>query len=909
MRVPTFSDLRAMLPVSRGAAKAAADEQAKQAAAAALAPFFGDGEKTQKLARLMLENPELAPDLLRSHIPDPKIPGMPNVGDMSGQMYGAYKLDQPFRFTVPQPPYRKPGQEIPITVQQCRLFAQSCEVLRAAMNQIKREVWQTQIRFTPRPGGDWKGAPTAMREARGFFDQQGGLGKAGTFRLEFESALLEDAIVVGAGATYFSPSRGGKPYEAINIDAATIRPKLDAFGWQVQPFPWEQWIYGVKVAEFTDDEILHKGLFTKSNTPYPDSMVEYLISTCINSIKSDEWNRLWITEGNTPAQGIALPEKWSIEQIKDYAAWFVDQYSGNNAGRQKLRFFPSGSQMLMGGTRKDQDFQEWEYWLAQKIGSVTGIHMPAIGMGESQYKVQASKSMSQSSAYGVGAYLLFRRQVYNNVLIRLGLYDAIEVRDVGVPGESPAERADRNYLSVSVGSRTRNEVREEDDLDPITGGEVMTVPHTAVPLSMVLQGATVPGPPGSKSPQGGGQEGDPAHAGLRQAGRAMKQSHDTPPSFLKPTLPTGTAPAVPPMPNVGLRVDDVDEADAFAWGVPAWGVPASGAQRSEPPPAVPAEPPPPAVPAQPNVIQLPIPLLRWREEALRRIEHGCSPLCAPPFGVPDHQAAPVFLSLRRATTHETVTRAFELGPETLTTTDVRRDISLWMNPTVGGWIQTMPQSPGTPPSKAPLSRIYLVADTLASETLISWQDPHLDGPAKQLAARIGAQFATAGVAQVYCSDLTRAQETAAIIGRASGYTGVNPGEGWRPWDLGTLTGETLEQAQGALGAYVRDRPQEDTPGGESYNDFRARFLQTLYATMRSPGGPVLIVTHPDGLALADAWLAASGPPGWETVPDTFLAFEYGPGDLLALDRNANTGAWEVVDEIGDTLDAAVAKAA
>src|SRR5215472_5219289 len=133
MRLPDIkASLKALMPVSRKAA----DEQARDAAAAALAPLMGDGEKAQKLTRLMLDNPDLMPDLLRTHIPDPTIPGMPNMRDLTGQLYGAYKLDQPFRFTVPQPPYRKPGQDIPITVQQCRVFAQSTEILRAAINQI-----------------------------------------------------------------------------------------------------------------------------------------------------------------------------------------------------------------------------------------------------------------------------------------------------------------------------------------------------------------------------------------------------------------------------------------------------------------------------------------------------------------------------------------------------------------------------------------------------------------------------------------------------------------------------------------------------------------------------------------------------------------------------------------------------
>jgi len=261
-----------------------------------------------------------------------------------------------------------------------------------------------------------------------------------------------------------------------------------------------------------------------------------------------------------------------------------------------------------------------------------------------------------------------------------------------------------------------------------------------------------------------------------------------------------------------------------------------------------------------------------------------------------------------------VLRAFEVRLDELEG-GLRRDTSLWTNPTVGGWIQTMPEAPGRPPGRDPISTLYLIrhahtgndGSRSGNDVITGWTDPPLDEKGRAQAVAMGKQLAAAdlGINQLYCSDMTRCRETGIYVGKALGFAKALPSEVWRPWSMGTLEGQPLDECEEAIGVYVRDKPQEDIPGGESFNDFRARFLQGLFAMMRSPASPlpapgntswrpgaVGIITHSRNLELARAWIEAAGPPSWEIVPDTFLAFDSYPGEVVCLHRDLND-RWSV----------------
>src|SRR5690349_17795607 len=96
-----------------------------------------------------------------------------------------------------------------------------------------------------------------------------------------------------------------------------------------------------------------------------------------------------------------------------------------------------------------------------------------------------------------------------------------------------------------------------------------------------------------------------------------------------------------------------------------------------------------------------------------------------------------------------------------------------------------------------LRQVYLVrhgqtgmnnATDTSADRIRGWLDVPLTQVGREEAAGAAEELSRVGVEAIECSDLSRAQETADIIGEAVGVT-PRPTEKLRPWDLGDLTGQ------------------------------------------------------------------------------------------------------------------------
>ena len=116
--------------------------------------------------------------------------------------------------------------------------------------------------------------------------------------------------------------------------------------------------------------------------------------------------------------------------------------------------------------------------------------------------------------------------------------------------------------------------------------------------------------------------------------------------------------------------------------------------------------------------------------------------------------------------------------------------------------------------------------------------------ARQLARRFRNEERR--IQAIYTSDLSRARDTAAILGRA---LGVRPVEAtvWREMDIGTWSGLTTAEVAGRHAEeWARLRQGEDLPrgGGETFAQFQGRLLQSSQQFIRDHRGEqIVVVTH------------------------------------------------------------------
>jgi hypothetical protein len=166
------------------------------------------------------------------------------------------------------------------------------------------------------------------------------------------------------------------------------------------------------------------------------------------------------------------------------------------------------------------------------------------------------------------------------------------------------------------------------------------------------------------------------------------------------------------------------------------------------------------------------------------------------------------------------------------------------------------------------------------ECVRSWIDSPLspEGIAKAHAAAEklkGVEFDC-----IITSDLQRARHTAEIVSRATGKPIIRATRGLRTWHLGQMSGKPLTECFEELADYIRLRPASAPPSGESFDDFRSRFLDELDRIRREhPGETVLICTHSKNERLLEGWRQTGGGECEQINPDAFLHKGLGPAQI------------------------------
>ena len=116
--------------------------------------------------------------------------------------------------------------------------------------------------------------------------------------------------------------------------------------------------------------------------------------------------------------------------------------------------------------------------------------------------------------------------------------------------------------------------------------------------------------------------------------------------------------------------------------------------------------------------------------------------------------------------------------------------------------------------------------------------------ARQLAQRFRNEERR--IQAIYTSDLSRARDTADILGQVLGSTPLETAA-WREMDIGTWSGlTTSEVATRHAEEWARLRQGEDLPrgGGETFAQFQGRLLQSSQRLVRDHRGEqIIVVTH------------------------------------------------------------------
>jgi 2,3-bisphosphoglycerate-dependent phosphoglycerate mutase len=182
-----------------------------------------------------------------------------------------------------------------------------------------------------------------------------------------------------------------------------------------------------------------------------------------------------------------------------------------------------------------------------------------------------------------------------------------------------------------------------------------------------------------------------------------------------------------------------------------------------------------------------------------------------------------------------------------------------------------------------LARHGETADNVSPQRFMGSRDTPLDERGREEARALAAVVADKGLNAIWCSQLSRARETAEIVGAALGlHARVDErlAESHRGRWEGRLVTDIAREEPDLWAAWRRGGAGFRFPGGESLLEHQTRALAALDAVRAGPL-PALVVCH-GGTIRAIA--AASHPRGL----DAFHDLEVPNGALLSLD---GLGRW------------------
>ncbi|MGV0974498.1 MAG: phage portal protein [Azonexus sp.] len=345
-----------------------------------------------------------------------------------------------------------------------RSVADASPIVRAAINAKKRHV--SQLEYTvigdneaicaqllnvlkrPYPGGTWR---------------------------KFLGELIEDVLVIDAGAAYIWPTRGGDLYGLLPIDGNTIWPVPNDQGIQLDPpaIAYEQYISGSLTAQLTTHDLIYLVMNPRTHTLSGLSPVESVLHAVAVMLQrmtgiSDESDN-----SNIPAFLGEVPEGMTSDQIKEWQQY----WDAMTTGRKHWGMWgPHGSNVTFPPQRDvDVAFDEW---LVKVVCAVMEIQPQEIGFTADVNRATGSSQEVIGQRRSVRPLALLIKEGIDHAFMASG-YEGYELSWPTLDARDRSEIREDAKAFVPMGVAVPNDIREELGWKPLPGGDVPIVAQPA----------------------------------------------------------------------------------------------------------------------------------------------------------------------------------------------------------------------------------------------------------------------------------------------------------------------------------------------------------------------------------------------------------------------------------------------
>jgi len=325
-------------------------------------------------------------------------------------------------------------------------------------------------------------------------------------------ALLEDLFVLDAVAIYPRATLGGPLYALELFDAATIKRLIDRTG--RTPLPpqaaYQQFLKGVPAVDYSRDELIYSMRNYRTNKVLGYSPVEQIIAT-VNIALRRQTNQLqYYTEGNVPEALVGVPATWQPDQIKQFQAYWDSLLEGNMAQRRHMKFVPGDIAKNYVPTRETVLKDEMDEWLARIVCFAFSISpTPFI---KQVNRATADSSLQQAKEEGITPLLTYIKNLIDAIVAKYFQAPDLEFTWVDDEQVDQLKLAQTNDIKVRNGTKTINEARADDGLDPIPDGDEPLIYTGTGPITLAdalepPEPVVVPGMPGQPGAAKPGEDG------------------------------------------------------------------------------------------------------------------------------------------------------------------------------------------------------------------------------------------------------------------------------------------------------------------------------------------------------------------------------------------------------------------
>lgn len=436
--------------------------------------------------------------------------------------------------------YNKKKPDSTITFDVLRNFSLKYEIVRGCINLRKRQLSGMEWDVVTAETSDTNSYDNDILRAKEFINNLGGVVdpktgdiRGGSYR-KFMNMIIEDLLSLDAVALYNVRANDSSLLTLLPVDGSTIRLLIGDQGQSPMPpeIAYKQVIRGTVVAELTTDDLRYNMMNPRTNSPYGLSPLESLMITVSSALKSGLYNLSYLTDGNIPEGLVEAPTNWTPTQIREFEKNWNAAMAGDDGATRKLHWLPNESKYMPTKKPTDMAFEMFGLWLMQLTCVVfdvmpidLGFPPKGVGLGGKGFADNQAKTGNDKGLLPIANLI---EEVFDEIIqVDLGL-PHLKFSFTGLDSENLREKADTNQVLIFSGQRTPNEIRTDDGLEPIEGGDALVLgPGSFVPLNKVAadmfnMGTEDPTQAGRKG-RGGGAEGEAADTRAEEADAKAKK--------------------------------------------------------------------------------------------------------------------------------------------------------------------------------------------------------------------------------------------------------------------------------------------------------------------------------------------------------------------------------------------------